>query len=319
MNDAELGVPVINIVVPCYNEEEVLPETARRLSDLIDRMIAAGQVAAGTGVYFVDDGSRDNTWQIVAGLHAARPDRFHGIKLSRNQGHQAALLAGLRNTPGDALISIDADLQDDIETIIAMVSKFREGHDIVYGVRSSRDTDTVFKRRTARAYYDLLRWLGVDMIPDHADFRLMSRRAVAAMERYSEVNLYIRAIVPMLGFRTAQVYYERHARFAGVSKYPMGKMLALAINGITSFSMRPLRMVTVMGLAMALLSFMFGLWALGVALFSDRAIPGWTSTVVPIMFVGALEMLALGIIGEYIGKIYLEVKRRPLFEVDEII
>ena len=319
MNDAALGLPVINMVVPCYNEEEVLPETARRLSDLIERMIAAGQVAAGTGVYFVDDGSRDNTWQIVTGLHAARPDRFHGIKLSRNQGHQAALLAGLRNTPGDALISIDADLQDDIETIIAMVSKFREGHDIVYGVRSSRDTDTVFKRRTARAYYDLLRWLGVDMIPDHADFRLMSRRAVAAMERYSEVNLYIRAIVPMLGFRTAQVYYERHARFAGVSKYPTARMLALAINGITSFSMRPLRMVTVIGLAMALLSFMFGLWALGVALFSDRAIPGWTSTVVPIMFVGALEMLALGIIGEYIGKIYLELKRRPLFEVDEII
>ncbi len=309
----------INIAVPCYNEEDVLPETASRLSNLIDRLIAKGVVAEGSSIYFIDDGSRDRTWQLVTELHHVRPDRFHGIKLSRNQGHQNALLAGLRHAPGDAVVSIDADLQDDIEAIPAMVAHFREGCDIVYGVRKTRDSDSLFKRKTAKSYYRLLRWLGVNMVPDHADFRLMSRRALAAMERYSEVNLYIRAIVPMLGFRTAQVFYERHPRFAGVSKYPIVRMFALAVNGITSFSMRPLRLITVAGLIMAVISFMIGIWAIAIVLFSGRAIPGWASIVVPITFVGGLQLLSMGVIGEYVGKIYLEAKRRPHFEIDEII
>lgn len=311
--------PSVNLVVPCYNEEDVLPETARRLAALLDALTAEGHVAADSGIYFVDDGSRDRTWQHIVRLRGERPDLFHGIRLSRNQGHQNALLAGLRNAPGDCLISIDADLQDDVTVIPEMIARFREGNDIVYGVRKSRDSDTAFKLGTARAYYGLLRWLGVDMIPDHADFRLMSRRALIALGRYGEVNLYIRAIVPLLGFRTARVLYARHARFAGVSKYPVVKMLGLAVNGITSFSMRPLRMITVMGLTMAMISFLVGIWAIYIALFSNRAVPGWASIVAPITFVGGLQLLSMGVVGEYIGKIYLEVKRRPLFEIDEII
>ncbi len=310
--------PFINIVVPCYNEEEVLPETARRLVELLDNMIAEGIIETNSSVTFVDDGSRDRTWPLIVSLGSVRPDRIHGIKLSRNRGHQNALLAGLRNAPGDALISIDADLQDDPNAIQKMVDLYKAGNDIVYGVRESRDTDTVFKRRTAQAYYGLLKWMGVDIVPEHADFRLMSRRALAAMDGYSEINLYIRAIVPLLGFKAAKVFYDRHPRLAGQSKYPLGRMLALAVNGITSFSMRPLRLITAMGFIMATLSFMVGIWAIAVALFSTRAVPGWASTVVPIAFVGGLQLLSMGVIGEYVGKIYLEVKRRPLFEIEEI-
>lgn len=315
----EHAAPLMNIVVPCFNEEEVLPETANRLRETVDRLVVEKLVADGSGVYFVDDGSRDKTWLLVTQLKAARPDRFHGIKLSRNQGHQSALLAGLRHAPGDCLISIDADLQDDIEVIPVMVASFLKGYDIVYGVRKDRTTDTPFKRRTSRLYYKLLQWLGVEMVPDHADFRLMSRRALAAMQRYNEVNLYIRAIVPLLGFRTTQVYYERKPRFAGESKYPLAKMLGLALNGITSFSMRPLRMITVIGITVAAFSFLVGIWAIGIVAFTKSAVPGWASIVVPITFVGGLQLLSLGVIGEYVGKIYLEVKQRPLFEIEEII
>lgn len=311
--------PFINIIVPCYNEQDALPETARRLAALIDDMVAGGTVAANSGIIFIDDGSRDRTWSLIMELRAARIDRIHGIKLSRNQGHQSALLAGLRHAPGDALISIDADLQDDIAVIPKMVSMFNENNDIVYGVRQSRDADTAFKRHTARIYYRLLNWMGVEIVPDHADFRLMSRRALVAMNKYTEINLYVRAIVPLLGFKTAQVFYDRRPRIAGESKYPLRKMLGLAINGITSFSMRPLRLITVMGFAMATLSFFIGVWAIAVALFSTRAVPGWASTVVPIAFVGGLQLLSMGVIGEYVGKIYLEVKRRPLFEIEETI
>lgn len=310
---------LLNIVIPCYNEEEVLPETARRLSDLLDRMVAAGDVDPDSGIYFVDDGSRDRTWALVCEFQAAHPGRFHGIKLSRNHGHQNALLAGLWTAPGDATISIDADLQDDLEAIPEMVTHFKEGCDIVYGVRIRRDSDTVFKRRTARAYYALLRLLGVEIVADHADYRLMSRRAVDALKRYSEVNLFLRAIVPRLGFKTAQVFYRRNARFAGTSKYPLGKMLALAIDGITSFSMRPLRLITGAGLVISAVSLMIGVWAIALAIFTDRAVPGWASIVAPITFAAALQLLSIGVIGEYVGKIYLEVKRRPHFEIEEIV
>ena len=309
---------ILNLVVPCYNEEPVLPETARRLVVLIDHMVKDGIVAEESGVYFVDDGSSDRTWDIICALRATRPERFHGIKLSRNCGHQAALLAGLRNTPGDALISIDADLQDDIDVIPTMVRQCQSGHDIVYGVRGGRQSDTLFKRHSAGAYYRLLRALGVNVVLDHADFRLMTRRALIALERYPEVNIFLRALVPLLGFRTTNVYYNRSPRFAGVSKYPLRRMLALAIDGITSFSMRPLRLISYCGLIMSLVSAMIGAWAMYVALLTNRGVPGWASIVVPIALVGGLQLASLGVIGEYVGKIYLEVKRRPLYEIEDI-
>ena len=308
----------LNLVVPCYNEEAVLPETTKRLLGLLDRMVQSGIVSDRSGIYYIDDGSRDRTWEIVSGLRAARPDRVHGIKLSRNCGHQAALLAGLRTVPGDILISIDADLQDDIEVIPAMVEEFTLGNDIVYGVRAGRKSDTFFKRHTARAFYRLLSTLGVNIVLDHADFRLMSRRALIALERYPEVNIFLRAMVPLLGFKTTSVYYDRSPRFAGVSKYPLGRMIGLALDGITSFSMRPLRLIAYAGAVMSVLSFLIGAWALYVVLFTNRGVPGWASIVVPIAFVGGLQLASLGVIGEYIGKIYMEVKRRPLFEIEAI-
>jgi glycosyltransferase involved in cell wall biosynthesis len=310
---------MLNIVVPCYNEELVLPETAAKLSSLVDQLVADDLAAEGSGIYFVDDGSRDGTWTIITALQAGRPDRFHGIKLSRNRGHQSALLAGLRNAPGEALISIDADLQDDITVIPSMIQKFREGYDIVYGVRYGRASDTLFKRTTARTYYWLLRAMGVSIVPDHADFRLMSRRALKALEQYQEVNLFLRALVPLLGFQSTSVYYNRLPRMAGESKYPLGKMLALAANGVTSFTMQPLRMISLAGLLVSVVSFLLALWALYVATMTNRGVPGWASIVVPVALVGGLQLASLGVIGEYIGKIYLEVKRRPAFDIEEII
>lgn len=312
-------MPVLNIVVPCYNEEAVLPECARQLSATIDAMVGEGLVDAASGIYFIDDGSRDRTWALIEGLHAERPARFHGIKLTRNRGHQNALLAGLSHVPGDALVSIDADLQDDLAAIPAMVRHFAEGCEIVYGVRTGRATDTLFKRRTAWLYYGLLRCLGVEIVPDHADFRLLGRRALEALGRYSETNVFLRAIVPQLGFRSAEVFYERHARLAGETKYTLARMIGLAINGVTSFSMKPLRFITVIGFAVALAAFLVGLWAIGLALFTTRAVPGWASVVAPLTFLGGLQLFSMGVIGEYIGKIYLEVKRRPLFEIERML
>ncbi len=286
---------------------------------ILDKIISQHDIAPDSAVYFVDDGSSDRTWELISSLAKSAPTRFHGIKLSRNCGHQNALLAGLLATPGDALISIDADLQDDPFAIVAMVGHFLSGCDIVFGVRSAREADTMFKRHTAHAFYAIMRWCGVKTIPDHADYRLMSRRALDALKKYNEVNIFLRAMVPLLGFRTAQVEYVRAARFAGVSKYPLGKMIGLAINGITSFTMRPLRIITAVGMVMALVALGIGSWALAVGLFSDRAVPGWTSTIVPITLIGGLQLLALGVIGEYVGKIYLEVKHRPLFEIEETI
>lgn len=317
--EAPQAVPALAIVVPCFNEEDVLPETARRLDALLDRLVAEGRIAAPGSVYLVDDGSRDRTWALIQGFAAARPERWRGVKLSRNRGHQNALLAGLSVARGDAVVSIDADLQDDLEAIPAMLERHAEGCQIVYGVRDDRTADTPFKRRSAAAYYRLLRGLGVEIVPDHADFRLLGRRALDALAQYSEVNLFLRAIVPLLGFRTGVVTYRRAPRLAGESKYPLRRMVGLAIDGITSFSMRPLRLITVAGLLVSLLSFMVALWATAVWLFTNYAVPGWTSLLVPLAVIGGLQLLALGIIGEYVGKIYLEVKRRPKFEIEELV
>lgn len=309
----------LNLVVPCYNEELALPETSRQLLALLDRMQTGGLADAQSGVTFVDDGSTDRTWQLIEDLHRIDA-RVHGIKLSRNRGHQNALLAGLLSAQGEVLISLDADLQDDIEAIPRMLQVHRQdGVDIVYGVRARRDADTAFKRCTARGYYSLLRRFGVDVVPDHADFRLMSRRALDALRNFREVNLFLRGIIPLLGFRTAIVTYDRLSRLAGESKYPLLKMVRLALEGIFSFSTVPLQWITVMGAAFAIASIGFGLWALAIKLFTDLAVPGWASIVVPMYFLGGLQLLALGIIGGYLSRIYSESKQRPRFIIEKSI
>jgi len=313
---AGAALATMMLVVPCFNEEEVLPETVRCLLALLDELTSAQVVSRASGVVFVDDGSRDRTWMLIEQMHG-RDARVRGIKLSRNRGHQNALLAGLLTAEGDVLVSIDADLQDDLSAIPRMLDAYRGGADIVFGVRSRRPTDTRFKRWTAHGYYALLRRFGVDVLPDHADFRLMSRRAVEALRDFREVNLFLRGIIPLLGFRTAVVEYERKPRLAGESKYPLRKMLALAFDGITSFSSVPLAWITRLGILICLASALVGTWVLGVRLFTDRAVPGWASIVLPIYFLGGLQMLSLGVIGGYLAKIYAETKQRPRFIIEE--
>jgi len=306
------------IVVPCYNEEQVLPETARRLSELLQGLVDTGKASDDSRIYFVDDGSRDRTWPLIEQLAATNPF-IKGIKLSRNRGHQNALLCGLMNAEGDVVISVDADLQDDLDAILEMLNAHAQDCDVVYGVRSRRDTDTFFKRFTAQAYYKLLQFMGVDVVFDHADYRLLSRRAIEALRGYEETNLFLRGIIPTLGFKNAKVYYERRDRFAGESKYPFHKMLALAIEGITSFSPLPLRMIAALGIFVTIISAVLGLWTVGVRLFTDNSVPGWASTVVPVYFLGGLQLLGIGVIGEYLAKVYMEVKRRPRFTIEKII
>ena len=303
------------IVVPCYNEEEALPETARRLLALLTELRDRGDVAAGSAIYFVDDGSRDSTWQLVSTL-AAADSRVHGIKLARNRGHQNALLAGLFTAPGDAVISIDADLQDDPEAMRGMLAAHRAGAEVVYGVRRARDADTRFKRISAEGYYRLLGGLGVEIKFNHADYRLLSRRVIDALAQYGERNMFLRGIVPQLGFDSAVVHYDRAERLAGETKYPLGKMLAFALEGVTSFSAAPLRAITLLGLAVSLLSFGGGIWTLWEGLVNDAVVPGWASTVVPVFFLGGIQLLSLGVIGEYVAKIYIESKQRPRYIVD---
>lgn len=309
--------PRLAIVVPCYNEAAVLPTTAARLRQLLERLRAAGEVAADSLVVFVDDGSADATWAQVAELAAGHPD-VAGIRLSRNRGHQNALLAGLCTAPGDVLVSIDADLQDDPEAIPRMLAAHRAGSDIVYGVRRGRASDGLFKRLSARAYYRLLAALGVEVVYDHADFRLLSRRAVEALRDYREVNLFLRGLIPQLGFPSARVEYDRAPRPAGRSKYPLRRMLSLAWQGVTSFSAYPLRLITGFGLLVSIASLALAAWALGVRLFTDRALPGWASTVIPMYFLGGVQLFSLGIIGEYVGKIYHEAKRRPRYHIETL-
>lgn len=308
----------LNLVVPCFNEEAVLPQTIACLRQLLDELTATGAASPDSAITFIDDGSRDRTWQQIEEAHAADP-RISGIKLSCNRGHQHALLAGLLNAPGDVLISLDADLQDDPCAIAEMLAAHARGAHIVYGVRRKRDHDGLFKRQTAWFYYWLLRRMGVDVLADHADYRLMSRQAVEALAQFGEVNLFLRGIVPLLGFPSEVVTYERQSRMAGETKYPLPRMIALALNGIFAFSTVPLQWITLLGFVVACGSVAAGLWALSIRLLSDRALPGWASTVIPVYFLGSVQLIALGIIGEYASRIYAETKRRPRYIIEKSI
>ena len=313
-----MGTPILYIVVPCYNEEEVLRETNSRLTALLRRLVDEGKVSADSRVMYVNDGSRDRTWQLIRQFHDEGPVR--GVNLAGNVGHQHALLAGMTVAKDlcDVLVSIDADLQDDIEAIPAMLARFADGCDIVYGVRKERKTDTFFKRNTALAFYKLMRALGVKSVYNHADYRLMSKRAVEQLCRYKERNLFLRGIVPLVGYRTDTVYYDRSARLAGESKYPFSKMLNFAIDGITSFSVKPLRLIVALGIAMVIMSLAIFVYVL-TAYAQDNAVPGWSSLMISIWFVGGCTLISLGVVGEYIGKIYIEVKERPQYNIEELL
>ena len=305
--------PVLYLVVPCYNEEEVLPETSRRLLKKIQTMTADGRISPKSRIMFVNDGSKDKTWEIISRLHEENP-LFCGVCLSRNKGHQNALLAGLMTAKAyaDIVISLDADLQDDVNAIDGMVSAYAQGNDVVYGVRSSRKKDSFFKKFTAESFYKLMKLLGVDIVFNHADYRLMSRRALEALAEFDEVNLFLRGIVPLIGFSSATVEYERSERFAGESKYPLKKMLAFAFDGITSFSIKPIRIIASLGLLIFLISLIMLLWSL-ISKLVGATVDGWTSTVASIWMIGGIQLLCLGVIGEYIGKIYAETKHRPKY------
>ena len=307
------------IVVPCYNEEEVLPETARRLGDKLRGLMAAGKISPKSRVLFVNDGSRDGTWGVISRLHAADP-LFSGVDLSRNRGHQNALLAGLMTARDrcDMAVSMDADLQDDVDAVDAMVEKYSEGCDIVYGVRSSRKKDTFFKRVTAEGFYRVMNFLGAETVFNHADYRLMSRRALDGLAEFREVNLFLRGIVPMIGYTSATVEYERGERFAGESKYPLKKMLSFAMEGITSLSTKPIRYITLLGFLIFLVSLLMLVYSI-VRWAHGDTIVGWASLICSVWAIGGLILLSLGVIGEYIGKIYLETKARPRFLIREIL
>lgn len=306
----------LSIVVPCYNEEEVLPETIKQLCALLEEMEMEQIVDAGSHACFVDDGSKDRTWAMIA-EYSSQNAKVKGIKLARNRGHQNALLAGLEHAEGDVLISIDADLQDDITVIKRMMEEYHKGHDVVYGVRKARELDTPFKRITAEGYYHVLKKMGVNIIFNHADFRLMSRRAIEALKRYEEVNLFLRGIIPTIGFPSTTVEYDRAARFAGESKYPLRKMISLAVDGITSFSSVPLRLIAVMGMIIFILSIVLSVWVLGTKLFTDNALPGWASSVLPMYLLGGIQLLSIGVLGEYVAKMYMETKKRPRYFIQE--
>ena len=307
------------IVVPCYNEEEVLPETAKRLTEKLARLRDENRIGADSRILFVDDGSRDQTWAIISALHAAHTD-IAGLKLSRNRGHQNALLAGLMTAKEycDLSISLDADLQDDIDAIDRMLEEHEKGSEIVYGVRSKRETDSWFKRSTAQFFYKLMKALGVDIVYNHADYRLMSRRALDEFSHFKECNLFLRGIVPLIGFKWSTVEYERSERFAGESKYPLKKMLSFAFDGITSFSVKPIRIITSLGFIIFLCSILALLYFFFVKLFG-YTVPGWTGTISSIWMIGGIQLLSLGVIGEYVGKIYKEVKKRPKFIVENFL
>ena len=307
------------IVVPCYNEEEVLPETARRLGDKLRGLMAAGKISPKSRVLFVNDGSRDGTWGVISRLHAADP-LFSGVDLSRNRGHQNALLAGLMTARDrcDMAVSMDADLQDDVDAVDAMVEKYSEGCDIVYGVRSSRKKDTFFKRVTAEGFYRVINFLGAETVCNHADYRLMSRRALDGLAEFREVNLFLRGIVPMIGYTVGTVEYERGERFAGESKYPLKKMLSFAMEGITSLSTKPIRYITLLGFLIFLVSLLMLVYSI-VRWAHGDTIVGWASLICSVWAIGGLILLSLGVIGEYIGKIYLETKARPRFLIREIL
>ena len=309
--------PCLWIIIPCYNESEVLPITAPMFSDKIEQLVQAEKIAPDSRILFVNDGSKDDTWEIICRLSAENP-HFSGISQSRNRGHQNAVLAGLMDSRDkcDITISIDCDGQDDINAMDQMVEEYLNGCEIVYGVRSSRETDTWFKRTTAQGFYKVLNGMGAEVVYNHADYRLVSSRVLQAFADFHEVNLFLRGMFPLVGFKSTSVYYERHERIAGESHYPLKKMLALAFDGITSLSVRPIRMVTGMGVIVSILGFIGIIWAVVVALMG-KSIAGWASIVCIVCFLGGIQLLSLGIIGEYIGKTYMETKRRPRYIISE--
>ncbi|MDO5298365.1 MAG: glycosyltransferase family 2 protein [Clostridia bacterium] len=308
------------IVVPCYKEQEVLPETSKRLRAKVMELREQGKISGASRVMFVNDGSSDETWPIISALHEKEPEVFSGVNLSRNRGHQNALLAGLLTAVNfaDMIISMDADLQDDINAVDAMVDAYHDGYEVVYGVRSKRETDTFFKRFTAEGFYKVMKALGVDIVFNHADYRLMSRRAVEGLAQFSEVNLFLRGIVPQIGYKWTTVTYERAERFAGESKYPLKKMIAFAADGITSFSVKPIRLVFSAGVIVFLVSMIMLIYAL-IAKLLGHTSAGWTSLMGSIWLIGGIQLLGLGIVGEYIGKIYNETKRRPRFIIESVL
>ena len=312
----ERNIPVLYLVIPCYNEEAVLPETTKRLTEKMHTMIRAEQVDPESRILYVDDGSKDKTWAIISEYAEAIP-YVDGVKLAHNRGHQNALLAGLMTAMPlcDCAISMDADLQDDINVIDRFVEKYMEGCDIVYGVRNKRETDTFFKRTTAEGFYKFMKILGVDVVFNHADYRLMSRRALEGLSEYKEVNLFLRGIVPLIGFKSDYVYYDRAKRFAGESKYPLKKMISFALDGITSFSVKPLKLISNLGILISVLS-IFGLLYALISHLCGVTVAGWTAIVASIWLLGGLQMLCLGVVGGYIGKIYSEVKQRPRFLIE---
>lgn len=307
------------LVVPCYNEEAVLPETARQLESALQSMIDGGRCGAASRILFVNDGSKDRTWAIIEELHRTQP-HVCGLSLSRNRGHQNALLAGLMaaREVADCVISLDADLQDDISVLPEFLDKFHDGCDVVYGVRKKRETDTLFKRTTAQGFYKFMKAMGVDVVYNHADYRLMSRRALDGLAEYREVNLFLRGIVPLIGYRSDYVYYDRHERFAGESKYPLKKMLSFAIDGITSFSVKPLKVISNLGIVISVLS-VFGLLYALISKLTGSAVSGWTAIVASIWLLGGVQLLCMGVVGTYVGKIYSEVKGRPRYRVDQVL
>ena len=312
-----MNAPKLFIVIPCYNEQEALPITAKRLVELTDDMLAKGLIDPESRIVLVDDGSKDDTWKVISGLHEADP-RFEGVKLAHNAGHMNALWAGMTLSAErcDCLITIDADLQDDVNAMYGFLEEYRKGADVVYGVRSSREKDTFFKRTTAQGFYKGMRKLGVDLVYNHADYRLLSKRALAALLSFGEVNMFLRGMVPMLGFKTAKVYFERGERVAGESKYPLKKMIAFAAEGVTSLSNKPIRWVLGLGAVCALLGVAMAVYVI-ISLVQGHTVAGWASMMMSIWLLGGLQLMALGVIGEYVGKVYMETKRRPKFILEE--
>ena len=310
-------MPTVYLVIPCYNEEAVLPETVKQLTAKLNAMIDSGRADRNSRMLFVDDGSKDSTWELISRF-CEENELVGGLKLAHNRGHQNALLAGLMTAKGscDCAVSLDADLQDDIEVLDQFVDKFMDGCDVVYGVRNKRDTDTFFKRASAQGFYKFMQVLGVDIVYNHADYRLMSRRALDALSEYHETNLFLRGIVPLIGYRSDYVYYDRHERFAGESKYPLKKMISFALDGITSFSVKPLKIISNLGIAVSILSVVGLLYAL-ISHFTGNTVAGWTAIVCSIWLLGGIQLLCLGVVGGYIGKLYSEVKARPRYRVEE--
>lgn len=310
---------VLYLVVPCYNEEEVLDETARQLSLKIEGLISSGKISGKSRILFVNDGSKDQTWMIISRLHEEYK-HISGLNLSRNRGHQNAVLAGLMYAKehADVAISLDADLQDDVNAIDEMVEKYYAGNDVVYGVRSSRKKDTFFKKTTAEGFYKMMKWMGVDIVFNHADYRLMSKRVLDQLEDYKEVHLFLRGMIPLIGYPSDTVYYERNERFAGESKYPLKKMLAFAFDGISSFSVKPIRFIVWLGFLVFFVSLVMLIYSV-VRHVMGHTVLGWSSLIVSIWALGGLQLLSIGIIGEYIGKVYMETKARPKFAIQDIL